>query len=105
VSTHRRNLGPVVEVAFLIVCALAIAFLIFVLLMMGECLPRNGSAAMHACDAGKHFEFFAFPLTTLASVVAGATALRSGRRIGLAIIGLAPFLALTVVLLVERGAF
>tara|TARA_R110001606_G_scaffold358205_1_gene509780 strand:- start:4446 stop:4778 length:333 start_codon:yes stop_codon:yes gene_type:complete len=68
-----------------VLAGLVFAFLVFALLAMGECLPRDDSISMHACDAIKQREFWLYPalVTTLLGIAAWLQ--NSGQRVGHAI--------------------
>lgn len=51
-------------------------------LAMGECLPRDASATMHACDAAKQREFWLFPLLLLVTLVLAVWLQMRGSRWG-----------------------
>lgn len=51
---------------------LLIAFLIFVMFGIGECLPRDGSAHMQMCDAAKWRFFWLYPSAVVSIVIASA---------------------------------
>jgi hypothetical protein len=99
-----RAAGPRRLIAFaaMAVLSLVFAFLLCIPLVLGECVPRDGSAAMHACDAAKRFEFRAFPILLLVAMAAAFYAVLKLPRLSPAIVLAAPFVALAVVIAVER---
>ena len=52
------------------VIGLLLTALFFMFIGLGECLMRDGSEALRACRAEKQFELRAFPLLSIALVVA-----------------------------------
>ena len=58
--------------AGLALVGLLIAFLIFVIFGIGECLPRDGGTHMQVCDAAKRRFFWLFPSAVVSIVIASA---------------------------------
>ena len=52
---------------------IGIAGLIYLVLAVGECLPRDQSAAMHACEAIKRRDFWLYPVLFLISATGSVT--------------------------------
>ncbi len=65
------------------IAGLTAAFFVFMMLAMGECLPRDGSEAMHSCDTIKQREFWLYPTLVLCLIVAATWLQMKQRRIGL----------------------
>jgi hypothetical protein len=105
VSASDPSPRPVAATVVTGIFSILIAFLIFLMLALGECLPRDGSAAMRACDAGKHFEVRALPLLELLALAGGLLAALKGSRLGPLIVVAGPFVAAGIVILVERVLF
>ncbi|PWG01434.1 hypothetical protein DF286_00015 [Sphingosinicella humi] len=80
---------------------LALAFLVFLGLAMGECLPRDESSAMHACDAAKQREFWLYPLLVLLSVAAAIWLEVRGSPFGRIVAALSGIIAFCALYLVE----
>jgi len=77
-------------------------FAFFIGMMLGDCLPRDGSAAMHACDNSKDLGFRTYPFLLLAGFMAGGFVAWRRPGIGSALAAAAPFLALGIIILLER---
>lgn len=58
--------------AGLTLIGLIVAFIIFVMFGIGECLPRDGSAHMQTCDAAKRRFFWLYPSAVACIVVFAA---------------------------------
>ena len=85
-----------------VIGALGAGFVLFGLLALGECLPRDGSAAMQACDIEKQREFWLYPALMILSLGAGAR-LHAARPIpGLALAIASPLLSLVLLLTIGR---
>ncbi|MBH0112270.1 hypothetical protein I5E68_04785 [Novosphingobium sp. YJ-S2-02] len=84
----------------MIAIGLAIAYFVFAMLAMGECLPRDGSVEMQTCDAVKRREFWLYPcLVGALLIVATWAQIRGavwGRMIGL-ICGVAAAMLLVLI--------
>ncbi|AOL95364.1 hypothetical protein BG023_112452 [Porphyrobacter sp. LM 6] len=59
-----------------------VAASIYLILAIGECIPRDGSAQMHACDAIKRRDFWLYPL--LFAATAGGSIAMHWRGVSLA---------------------
>jgi hypothetical protein len=81
---------------------LASAMLIFAGLAMGECLPRDASASIHACDAEKHREFWCYPLLLAVSLSTAFWLQIRGSGWGKMVAALAGVAALCVLILIEQ---
>ena len=68
-----RHLG----FAMALLVGLGLASLIYLVLALSECLPRDGSAEMQACDAIKRRDFWLFPV--LVGLSAAGSILRHWR--------------------------
>jgi hypothetical protein len=83
------------------IAGLTVAFFVFVILAMGECLPRDGSGMMQVCDTTKQREFWLYPALAIALVVIAIWLQVNGRRSG-RLIALGSGLAGAVVLWVAE---
>jgi magnesium-transporting ATPase (P-type) len=66
--------------AGLTLTGLLIAFLIFVVSAMGECLPRDGSTHMQVCDGEKRRFFRLYPTVVFSIVIVSAWLQAAGIR-------------------------
>lgn len=81
-----------------------LAAILYVFMAIGECLPRDGSAAMLACDQSKRIEGRLYPTSVLAGF-AFATVLHLKRlRLALSIVLLSPLIALLFTATVTKFA-
>jgi hypothetical protein len=76
----RQHIG--FSIALLV--GLFIAALVYLMLAIGECLPRDGSAQMQACDAIKRRDAWLYPVLFMAS--AGGSIVMHLRRASLALL-------------------
>jgi hypothetical protein len=77
------------------------AAFIFAVLAMMECLPRDGSPSMHACDVAKEREFWLYPLLLVISLATAAWLQMRGPVWGKILAALAGVTALCVLILIE----
>ncbi|MDH4744135.1 hypothetical protein OMP43_08915 [Sphingomonas sp. CBMAI 2297] len=82
--------------------ALAAAFILFGFLALGECLPRDGGAAMQACDAAKQREFWLYPALVIVSLAAAARLHAARPARGLALAVASPLLGMILLVSIER---
>ena len=78
------------------------AALLFAFLAVSECLPRDGSVSMLACDAEKKREFWLYPLLFAVSLAAATWLERKGRLRGKLLAATAGIVAMCMLLLIER---
>ena len=67
------------------IAGLLLAFFVFAMLAMGECLPRDGSKLMHACDVTKEREFWLFPALVMFMMAIATWVQFNARRLSHAI--------------------
>lgn len=85
----------------MMIAGLTAAFFVFIMLAMGECLPRDGSDAMHTCDTIKQREFWLYPTLVFCLIVVATWLQMKQRRIGLLVALASGFVGAIVLWLVE----
>ena len=66
----------------LLLAGLFLALLMFAGIAMGDCIPRDGSASMLACDATKQRAFWIYPLMVCAAAAIAVWLQARGSRAG-----------------------
>jgi hypothetical protein len=96
---RRTNLAAAVTLGLLLMLAC------YAFLALGECLPRDASAQMQACDKARSFEFWAYPSLCLSLFMAAALLGRKGLGRAVAPFLAAPFLAFALMAVMEWVLF
>lgn len=87
--------------AVLTLVGLSLALLVFLGLAMGECLPRDGSASMRACDVAKQREFWLYPLLVLLSAATAVWLEVRGSPFGRVLVAISGITALGALYLID----
>ena len=90
-----RHIGFGVALA----AGLGIAGFIYVVLAVSECLPRDGSAEMQACDAIKQRDFWLYPVL-LTIALAGSLVLHWRGAVGTWLLAITSGLAAAIALMI-----
>ena len=82
---------------------MASALVIFGILAMAECLPRDGSLKMIACDIEKQREFWLYPLIVFGAIILAACAEIRGKTWGKTLSAASGVIALIILLMIGFG--
>ena len=82
---------------------MAFSFSVFLALALGECLPRDGSAQMTACDLEKAREIWVYPLLVIVLMALAIVAELERKIWAKALVGASGLLALAILFLVEAA--
>lgn len=96
-----RDKRDVAAFVVLTLVGLGFACVVILWLAMGECLPRDGSAAMQACDTAKDREFWLYPLLVLLNFATSVCLQVRGSSLGRIVAGSSGITAVLVLSIIE----